>query len=35
VPIDVAFRGPAGDALTAPSLGAHNKDYFGGREPSR
>jgi crotonobetainyl-CoA:carnitine CoA-transferase CaiB-like acyl-CoA transferase len=35
VPIDAAFRGPIKDVLAAPSLGAHNKDYLGGSEPSR
>lgn len=28
VPIDIAFRGPAGCVLAAPPLGAHNDEYF-------
>jgi crotonobetainyl-CoA:carnitine CoA-transferase CaiB-like acyl-CoA transferase len=34
VPIDAAFRAPAGDFVAAPSLGADNDNYLGRREPS-
>jgi len=29
VPIDAAYRGPAGEPLTAPALGAHNAELLG------
>jgi alpha-methylacyl-CoA racemase len=31
VPVDVGFRGPASQALAAPSLGAHNREFRIGR----